>query len=61
MPYLEITEVVLVQCNVANNNYQHSSTDLYTFVPNQPFGQLLDVFPTSDCDGTRTHNHLVCK
>ena len=47
MPSLEITEVVLVQCNVANNNCQHSSRDLYTFVPNQPFGQLLDVFPTS--------------
>ena len=22
VPYLEITEVVLVHCNIANNNYQ---------------------------------------
>ena len=40
---LEITEVVLVQCNVANDNYQRNSRVLYTFVPNKLFGQLLDI------------------
>ena len=42
-PYLEITEVVLRHCNVANNSYQQKSTFLYAFLPNKSFGQLLDV------------------
>ena len=42
LPYLEITEVVLIYCNV-NNSYQQHSRVLYTFVPNKSFGQLLDV------------------
>ena len=36
---LEITEVVLVHCNIVNNNYQRNSRVLYTFVPNKSFGQ----------------------
>ena len=36
---LEITEVVLVHCNIVNNNYQRNSRVLYTFVPNKLFGQ----------------------
>ena len=43
-PCLEITEVVLVHCNNANNDYQDSNT-LYAFVPNKSFGQLLDISP----------------
>ena len=38
LPHLEITEVVLVHCNVAKNNYQQDSTVLYTFIPNKSFG-----------------------
>ena len=44
-PYLEITEVVLIHCNVVNNSYQQNSRVLYTFVPNKSFGQLLDISP----------------
>ena len=44
--YLDITEVVLVHCNVVNNNQQNSRV-LYTFVPNKPFGQLLDISPSN--------------
>ena len=44
-PYLEITEVVLVHCNVVNNSYQKNSRVLYTFVPNKSFDQLLDISP----------------
>ena len=40
---LEIAEVVLVRCNIVNNDYQHDSRVLYTFVPNKTFGQLLDI------------------
>ena len=39
VPHLEITEVVLVHCNIINNDYQHDSRVLYTFVLNKLFGQ----------------------
>ena len=42
---LEITEVVLIHCNIVNNDYQQDSRILYTFVPNKLFGQLLDISP----------------
>ena len=43
VPHLEITEVVLVHCNMVNNDYQHDSRVLYTFVPIKSFGSLLDI------------------
>ena len=43
LPHLEITEVVLVHCNMVNNDYQQDSRVLYTFVPNKSFGSLLDI------------------
>ena len=45
VPNLEITEVVLVHCNLVNNDYQQDSRMLYTFVPNKPFGSLLEISP----------------
>ena len=30
VPHFEITEVVLVHCNIGNNDYQQDSTVLYT-------------------------------
>ena len=45
MSYLEITEVVLIQCNAVNNSYQQNSRVLYTFVPNKTFDQLLEISP----------------
>ena len=44
-PHLEITELVLVHCNIVNNEYQQDLRVLYTFVPNKLFGQLLDISP----------------
>ena len=52
VPHLEITEVVLVHCNIVNNDYQQDSRVLYTFVPNKPFGSLLEISPT---------NHIILK
>ena len=46
-PHLEITEVVLVHCNMVNNDYQHDSRVLYTFVPNKSFGSLLHISPSN--------------
>ena len=47
VPHLEITEVVLVHCNIVNNDYQQDSRVLYTFVPNKPFGCLLEISPAN--------------
>ena len=47
VPHLEITEVILVHCNIVNNDYQQDSRVLYTFVPNKPFGSLLEISPTN--------------
>ena len=45
VPHLEITEVVLVHCNIVNNDYQQDSKVLYILVPNKPFGSLLEISP----------------
>ena len=46
VPHLEINEVVLVHYNIfLNNDYQQDSRVLYTFVPNKPFGNLLEITP----------------
>ena len=45
IPHLEINEVVLVHCNIVNNDYQQNLRVLYTFIPNKPFGHLLDISP----------------
>ena len=47
VPYLEITEVALVYCNIVNNDYHQHSRVLYTFVPNKPFVSLLEFWPTN--------------
>ena len=53
VPLLEITELLLVHCNLVNNNYyQQDSRVLYAFVPNNPFGSLLEISPK---------NHLFLK
>ena len=45
--HLEIVELVLVHCNLVNNDYQQDSRILYTFVPNKTFGNLLEISPTN--------------
>ena len=47
VPKLESIEVVLVYCNLFNNNYQQASKVLFTFVPNKQFGQLITITPQS--------------
>ena len=39
----KIPEVVLVHCNIFNNNYQRNSRVFYTFVLNKSFSQLLHI------------------
>ena len=45
--HLEIIEKVLVHFDNINNDYQQDSRVLYTFVPNKPFGSLLEISPTN--------------
>ena len=45
--HLEIAELVLVHCNLVNKDYQQDSRILYSFVPNKPFGSLLEISPTN--------------
>ena len=47
VPHLEIVELVLVHCNLVNNDCQQDSRILYTFVPNKTFGSLLEISPTN--------------
>ena len=47
VPHLEITDVVLVHCNIVNNDYQQDSIVLYIFVPNKTFGSLLETSSTN--------------
>ena len=50
--HLEIVELVLVHCNLVDNDYQQDLRILYTFVPNKTFGSLLEISPA---------NHVLLK
>ena len=45
VPHLEVAEVVLVHCNLVNNDCQQDLRVLYAFVPNETFGSLLEISP----------------
>ena len=47
VPHLEVVELLLAHCNLVNNDYQQDSRILYTFVPNKPFGSLLETSPAN--------------
>ena len=47
VPHLNITEAVLVHCNIVNADHQQASTVLYKFVPNKPFDSLLEISPAN--------------
>ena len=45
--YSEVTEVVLIHCNIVSNDYQEDARVLHTFIRNKSFGQLLDISPNN--------------
>ena len=45
VPYLEITEVVLVYYNIVNDDYQQDSRVMLKFVSNKSFCYLLNISP----------------
>ena len=44
---LEVVGVVLVQCNLVDNQYQQKSAVLYTFTLNKSYVYLLNLKPSS--------------
>ena len=40
-------KIILVHCNIVNNDYRQDSRVLHTFVPNKPFGSLFKSSPTN--------------
>ena len=47
VPSYEVAEVVLVQCNLVDNQYQYKSEVLYTFTPNKSYAYVLNVEPSN--------------
>ena len=47
VPSLEVIEVVLVQYNLVDNQYQQISEALWTFMPNKSYAYLLNVEPSN--------------
>ena len=45
--HLEVLGLVLVHCNLANNDYQQDSRILYTLVPTKTFCSLLEISQTN--------------
>ena len=54
---LEVVEVVLVQCNLVDNQYQQKSEVLHTFTPNKYYVYLLIVEP-SNLVFLKTYNRI---
>ena len=46
-PSLGVVEVVLVQCNLVDNQYQQKSEVFYTFMPNKSYAYLSNVEPSN--------------
>ena len=46
VPKLESVEIVLVHCNLANNNYQQASKVLFIFVPSKQLLRLVKIVIT---------------
>ena len=44
---LEVVEVVLVQCNLVDNQYQQNFEISYTFTANKSYAYLLNVGPSN--------------
>ena len=47
MPSLKVIEVILVQCNLGDNQYQQKLEVLYSFKPNKFYAYLLNVAPSN--------------
>ena len=48
MTSIKVVELVLVQCNLADNQYQEKSEVLYIFTPSKSYAYLLNVVKRSN-------------
>ena len=48
MTSIKVVKLVLVQCNLADNQYQERSEVLYTFTPSKSYAYLLNVVKRSN-------------
>ena len=55
-PQQELTRVVLVNCDIVNNQYQHDSRVLCAFVPNKSLGQQPNIPPTNHTNTETFHS-----
>ena len=55
---LEVVEVVLVQCNLLDNQYKQKFEVLYTFTSNKSYAYLLNFGP-SNLVFLKTYNTLM--
>ena len=56
IPSLKMVEVVLVQCNLVDNQSQHNSEVLYTLTPNRSYAYRLN-FEGSNLAFLKTYNN----
>ena len=47
VPSFDVFKIVLVQCNLADNQYQQKSKVLYTFMINKSYACLLNIEPSN--------------
>ena len=43
VPSLEVPDIVLVQCNLTDNQYLQKTGVVYTFTHNKPYGYLINI------------------
>ena len=60
VPHLEITKILLINCNIFNNDYQKNSRVLYILVPNEWFGQLLGVLTKNVIFSKTFNSEFLC-
>ena len=59
VPYLEITAIGLVYCNIVNNSYQQDPWVFHSSIPNKSFGQLLDISPKNFIFAKSFHSEFL--
>ena len=59
MPSLEVVEVVLVQCNLVDDQYERKSEVLYTFTRNKSYAYLLNLEPSNLMFLETEYKHII--
>ena len=59
MPSLEVVEVVLVQSNLVDDQYEQKSEVLYTFTRNKSYAYLLNLEPSNLVFLETEYKHII--